>query len=114
MGHHKLFENEHNNYMRHYRKHYPYSYEREYNGNEDYYPSLMSSIQGYFLMKLRTSRRLRIILLILFILLAGIIICLLFLIIPFLSQIIDAVSQDGIKGILETLTGFIRKLWTGA
>jgi hypothetical protein len=35
-------------------------------------------------------------------------------ILPYLGQVISGVDKQGIKGILETITPFLQKIWEGA
>jgi hypothetical protein len=113
MGHHNIFESDHHDDHIDHRKEFHNSHERYYNGNIGYYPPSLGFYAGNVLRNLGNSRKLRFILLISLILVAGLIILALILIFPLLGGLFDIIRQEGLKGIIESITGFLNRLWNG-
>jgi uncharacterized membrane protein len=68
----------------------------------------------YIVNKIWNNRKLRLLLLVAALIILIVVILLLIAIFPLLIRIFDYVAQTGLKGITETVTGFIDKLWSGS
>jgi hypothetical protein len=102
---------------------YPDYHSREHSHNEyddrhhdsytSYYPGRRYNA-GLILGKILTNSKLRIILLLSLILVLAIIIFAVILIIPLIAGLIESIKAEGLKDIIQTITGFLEKLWNGA
>lgn len=66
------------------------------------------------LKKILNNRKLKTILIIAVSLLLIIIIGLIILVFPFLVKIFNYISENGVQGLVEFVTGAINKIWTGS
>lgn len=64
--------------------------------------------------KILNNRKLKTILIIMVSLLLVIIIGLIVLLFPFLAKIFNYISENGVQGLVEIVTEFINKIWTGS
>lgn len=115
MGFDDMFENhkKHHNYER--RDDHNY-YERRYM-NEDTHPGHDYDVTTYLrelINKIRSNKKLQIIVGVLGILLLAIIIALLAILIPLVLKLLNYISQQGIQGVIDGISSFFDKIWRGA
>jgi hypothetical protein len=91
-----------NRYYGNYREHYPHNLP----GQEHY---LM-----YILNKIWSNRKLRLLFVISALIVVVLIITVLIMIIPLIFKLLNTITQGGLKGIAESITGFIDKIWNGS
>ncbi len=63
--------------------------------------------------KIRNNKKLRLIFLVGFILILAIVIILIIVLFPLIIKLINYISQNGLQGILDGITGFLSKIWNG-
>lgn len=101
-----------------YRKSNHYYDRGHHSGSE--YPHIYGGGHGresysfYFVNKIWNNRKLRLLFIAIALFAGLIIILLLIAIIPLLFKVIDYIGQTGIKGLADTATVFIEKLWNGS
>jgi len=101
-----------------YRKFNQYYGRRHYSGHE--YSSMHEG--GYdrghhglnIVNKILSNRKLRLIFIVVALFIVLVIVALLIAIFPLIIRVFDYIAQSGLKGITETVTGFIDKLWSGS
>ena len=116
MGFDDLFENHssHHKYG-HYGEHdHHRSKGYGYDSRQSHHDSVKSYYLSHFLSKIKNNRRLRIWVSILGIILFAIVLALIIILIPLIVKLINFVSQYGIQGVVESVSGFIDKIWKGA
>jgi hypothetical protein len=91
-----------NQYYGKYGEHYP----QNMPGREHY---LM-----YILSKIWSNRKLRLLLIILTLTVIVLLIAAVVILIPLIIKALNAISQSGLKGITESITGFLDKIWKGS
>jgi hypothetical protein len=114
MGWDDIIENKQRHYQHDHRKNNRYSHENEINDNVGYYQSDISQYAVNLLRRISKNRKLKFLLLGLLLLVIALIIFLLVMLIPLIGGLVDIVKQEGLKGITESVAGFIERLWTGA
>jgi len=95
-----------------------------YNTHDEYKNSSYSSYSNrrydrnykirYFLDIIRNNKKVKLLLIIAAIIILAIIIVLFLLILPLILKLLSYISQNGVQGILEIVTGFLDKLWKGS
>ena len=68
----------------------------------------------YFLEKLRTNRKLKGLVIVAFLVILAIVIALIAIFLPLILKLLNYISQNGVQGILDNVTGFLDKLWKGS
>jgi type IV secretory pathway component VirB8 len=68
----------------------------------------------YFLEKLRSNRKLKGLLICAFLLLLVIVFALIAIFLPLILKFLNYISENGVQGILDSVTGFLDKLWKGS
>lgn len=68
----------------------------------------------YFLEKLKTNRKLKGLVIVAFLVLLAIAIALIAIFLPLIIKFFNYISQNGVQGILDSVTGFLDKLWKGS
>lgn len=99
-----------------YTEHYPdaHQYYGDYREN---YPDHMPGYEHYIMYivsKLWSNRKLRVLFVILALLAVVLIIAVVIILIPLIIKVLNAISQSGLKGIADSITGFIDKIWNGS
>jgi hypothetical protein len=114
MGFDDFFERDHKR-NGHYRGQYDHD-ERRYPYNNS--PDNFHDNSGHFSMltlldRVRGDKKLMIIVIFAGILLLILAIVLVIALLPLIIKLINSVSETGLKGIVDSITGFIEKLWKG-
>jgi hypothetical protein len=68
----------------------------------------------YLVNKIWSNRKLRFLFIVASLFLVIVVIFLLVALFPFITRILDYVTQSGLKGITESVTAFVEKLWSGS
>ena len=68
----------------------------------------------YFLEKLKNNRKLKGLVIVAFIVILAIVIALIAIFLPLILKLLNYISQNGVQGILDNVTGFLDKLWKGS
>lgn len=68
----------------------------------------------YFLEKLKNNRKLKGLVIVVFIVILAIVIALIAILLPLILKLLNYISQNGVQGILDNVTGFLDKLWKGS
>jgi hypothetical protein len=68
----------------------------------------------HFLESLKTNRKLKGIVIVAFIVVLAIVIALIAILLPLILKFLNYISQNGVQGILDNVTGFLDKLWKGS
>jgi type IV secretory pathway component VirB8 len=68
----------------------------------------------YFLEKLKINRKLKVLVIVAFIVILAIVIALIAILLPLILKLLNYISQNGVQGILDNVTGFLDKLWKGS
>jgi hypothetical protein len=68
----------------------------------------------YFLEKFKSNKKLKGLVIIAFIVIVAIVIALIAILLPLILKLLDYISQNGVQGILDNVTGFLDKLWKGS
>ena len=68
---------------------------------------------GFILEKIRNNRNLKILVGILGSIFVVIIIVTAIILIPLIIKLVNFISQNGIQGIIDSISGFFNKIWTG-
>jgi len=90
-------------------------HEQEYHGDQHSYQGFVRSYNlSYILDKIKNNRNLKILVGILGIIAFVIILALLIIIIPLIIKLINFISQNGIQGVVDNISGFLDKIWKGA
>jgi hypothetical protein len=99
------------------RKKYNYSgyqdHENEYRGNDREERPDISFYASQFLNRIRTNRKLKLLLIIASIIVLGILVLIIFAIFPLIVKIFNYLTQNGINGIIEGITGIVDKILNG-
>jgi hypothetical protein len=88
--------------------------------SEHGYPQRYSGSRGmehygfYILNKIWNNSKLRFLFIAVALIVVAIVILLIIAIFPLIVRIVDSIAQTGLKGITESVTGFIEKLWSGS
>jgi hypothetical protein len=90
----------------HYRESYSGRYHESFPGKQHY--------AFYIINRIWSNRKLRFLFVISAIILVVLIVLVLFALVPLVVRIYDAVIQNGLQGIFDSVTGFVEKLWSGA
>jgi hypothetical protein len=89
-------------------------HEQEYHDDHHSYQGFVRSYNlSYILDKIRCNRKLKILVGIIGIILFIIILALLIIIIPLIIKLINFISQNGILGVVDNISGFLDKIWKG-
>jgi uncharacterized membrane protein len=93
--------------------------ERDHHSVHQYSPGYgggrgMEHYGFYLVSKIWRNRKLRLLFILASLLLVIALIFLLITLIPFIIRIVDSIAQTGLKGITESVTAFIEKLWSGS
>jgi hypothetical protein len=96
--------------------------EQQYHDDNRYSPESHNSNQGYdnhlnwsgILEKIRRNRKLKILVVIAGILILAIAVVLIIILLPVLTKLYDYISQNGLQGILDGITGFLDKIGGGS
>lgn len=67
----------------------------------------------FFLDKLKNNRKLKGFVIVTFLVVLAIVIALIAILLPIILKLLNYISQNGIQGILDQLSGILNKLWTG-
>ena len=67
----------------------------------------------YFLEKLKNNRKLKGLIIFAVIVILAIIIALIAILLPLILKLLNYISQNGVQSILDTVIGFLDKLWKG-
>jgi uncharacterized membrane protein len=67
----------------------------------------------YFLEKLKINRKLKGLVIFAVIVILAIVIALIAILLPLILNLLNYISQNGVQGILDNVTGFLDKLWKG-
>jgi hypothetical protein len=108
------YRSDRKHYDRILRRPYHYDYENGHHDNPAFYPPSIKYYGFYIIRKLWANRNLRFFIVLSLLFLFALLVLVLILIIPLIGKLIVLISQQGVKGILESLTGFINRLWNGA
>jgi hypothetical protein len=68
----------------------------------------------YFLEKLKNNRKLKGLIIFAVIVILAIVIAMIAIILPLILKLLNYISQNGVQGILDNVTGFLDKLWRGS
>ena len=68
----------------------------------------------HFLENLKVNRKLKGLVIFVFIVILAIIITLIAILLPLILKLLNYISQNGVQGILDNVTGFLDKLWKGS
>lgn len=71
------------------------------------------NLSQYLLNKIWSNKKLRVAFVILAIILLLVLILIIVALIPLLIKLVDYVTQNGIQGVVDKVTGFINTLWKG-
>jgi hypothetical protein len=95
-----------------------------YNTHDEYRNSSYSSYSNrrydrnykirYLLDSIRNNKKVKLLLIITAIVILSIIIVLFLILLPLILKLISYISQNGVQGILDIITGFLDKLWKGS
>lgn len=114
MGFDELFEHhdkhrDHGSYGRYSHHHDDYDYAGR---NSEYY--LRKRQFSFFLLnKIWSNKKLRIVVVVFAVILILILILLIIALIPLLFKLLDYIMQNGVQGIISSITAFLEKLWNG-
>jgi hypothetical protein len=89
-------------------------HEQEYHDHNSYQGFVRSYNLSYILDKIRHNRDLKILVGIIAIILIAIILALLIILTPLVTKLINFISQHGIQGVVDNISGFLDKIWKGA
>jgi hypothetical protein len=64
--------------------------------------------------KIRSNKKLKLLVLLAGILILAIAIVLIIVLLPLIMKIINYISQNGLQGLLDNITGFLDKIWNGS
>ncbi len=68
----------------------------------------------HFMESIKSNRKLKGLVIIAFILILAIVIALIAILLPLILKLLNYISQNGVQGILDNVTGFLDKLWKGS
>lgn len=88
-----------------------------YDDYTEHYPHNMPGREHYLMFiinKIWSNRKLRLLFVIFVLIVVILIIIAVIMIIPLIFKVLNAVTQSGLKGIAESITGFIDKIWNGS
>lgn len=68
----------------------------------------------YFLERLKNNRKLKGLVIFALIAILAIVIAVIAILLPLILNLLNYISQNGVQGILDNLTGFLDKLWKGS
>ena len=89
-------------------------HEQKYHHDHHSYQSFVSSYNlSYILDKIKHNRKLKILVGVVGIISFAIILALLIIIIPLIIKLINFISQHGIQGVVDSISGFLDKIWKG-
>jgi hypothetical protein len=115
MGFDDFFENKRSHHGSNYNQHYGHGDHRyshdshhSYRGNDE------NARWMAILDKIKNNKQLRLYAIIAAIVILVIAIGLIVLLLPLIIQLVNYISQNGLQGITEGITGFIDKLWKGS
>jgi hypothetical protein len=114
MGFDKYFENIHEQHGNLGKHNYP--------GSNNYTDDAQHSFQGEdlqqklfrFLEKIKSDRKLKRLVILFGIVVLAILTVLLIVLMPTIIKLITYISQNGLQGVLESVTGFLDKIWKGS
>jgi hypothetical protein len=114
MGFDDLFEHQNNHKKyEHYNEYNNYNNQRYMNKSNHSHGYKNPHYLNYVFDKIKNNRKLQIWIGILGIILLIIIISSLIILIPILNKLVNYISQNGLQGLLNVITGFLDKIWTG-
>jgi len=89
-------------------------HEHEYRDNRHSYQGFVRSYNlSYIFDKIRCNRKLKILVGIIGIIAFVIILAILILLIPLIVKLVNFISQHGIQGVVDSISGFLDKIWKG-
>jgi hypothetical protein len=114
MGFEEFFENNRRDYKNYRGNNYPEVDESSYTSRYPFDGHRHDVKWQNFLEKIRSNNRLK-----LFVLLAGfiiltIVVILIIALFPLIVKLINYISQNGLQSIVESITGFLDKIWKGS
>ncbi len=68
----------------------------------------------HFLESLKNNRKLKGLVIVTLIVVLAIIIAMIAILLPLILKLLNYISQNGVQGILDNVTGFLDKLWKGS
>lgn len=113
MGNNTIFENKHINPEDY--SNYRYQERSGYDQNihQSYRNKHLNYKLQHFLEYVKNSRKLKLAILIVIMLILAILIAAILILLPLISKLIGFIDQNGVQGIVEALTDFLNKLWRG-
>lgn len=104
---------------RKYRGDHDYSgyYEKNRQTHDSRYPYYINDNRrnlSAILHKIKNNRKLKLMLLFAVILLVSLLVGLIIVLLPLILNLIDYISQNGLQGLLEYITGILDKIWKGS
>jgi hypothetical protein len=109
-----IFENDRKVYHHEYGKGYHSGFDFDRRIKYDQHPMSKGHYGLYILRKIWTNRKLRFLLFLLAIITIVLIVLLIIFGLKLLGNISEVIRTEGLKGITDTITGFIEKLWAGS
>jgi uncharacterized membrane protein len=89
-------------------------HEQEYHSHNSYQDFVRSYNLSYILNKIKNNRDLKILFGIIAMILLAITLALLIIFIPLIIKLINFISQHGIQGVVDNISGFLNKIWKSA
>ena len=104
------------------RKHAQNYREHGYHDDDEYSHDSYSSYYGHgdqqkwvtILEKIRSNKKLKLIVVMAGIVIIVITIVLIIILLPLIIQLVNYINQNGLQGVLDGITGFLDKLWKGS
>jgi hypothetical protein len=108
-----IIDTHHRQYSHNYRRDYMYGHEDDHHTRPyNIHPS-KSHYAVFVFRKIWMNRNLRVLLILAVVIVIILLLLALVLLLPLVGKLIDLVSQGGLKGIYESVLGFLEKLWSG-
>jgi hypothetical protein len=92
-------------------------YEKNLNTRDSHYPYYVNDNRvnlPNLLYKIKNNKKLRLLLYFAVIIITGIVVGLIIVLLPLIMNLINYISQNGLQGLLEYITGFLDKIWKGS
>ena len=108
---HKILREE---FMSHYRNNFRHYYDnhRDYRYHDTHY-SFEHKIKNYFLRELKGGKKLLLVLLTAIVVIFIVTVLLFIILAPLITKIIEFISTNGIKGVVDLVNQFLERLWAG-
>lgn len=117
MGHDDFFEDK----RRHHGNYRDHRYHDDHEDNRYWHGSLYPNHgnEGHqklltILNRIRNNKKLKVIVVMAVIVLLIIAVALIIALLPLIIQLINYISQNGVQGVFDSVTGFVDKLWKGS